>query len=85
MNRPTDPYLDPELHDPEVPCRSCGRHQGECDGPPQRCCEACEHWTADDLATDEAEGGVIRATPRRPIYLDLATGEFSTDNPDGTA
>lgn len=54
MNRPTDPYLDPELHDPEVPCRSCGRHQGECDGPPAPCCEACEHWTPLPTATDEA-------------------------------
>lgn len=50
----TDPYLDPELHDPERPCTACGMHQGECDGPPARCCEACEHWTPLPTATDEA-------------------------------
>lgn len=39
-----DRYFDPETYDPEIPCRSCGRHQGECDGPPTRCCETCDHW-----------------------------------------
>lgn len=48
-----DRFLDPELYDPEVTC-ACGRHQGECDGPPARCCEACDHWQPLPLATDEA-------------------------------
>ena len=50
----TDAYLDPELHNPERPCRACGRHQGECDGPPLRCCEACDHWTALPLLEEVA-------------------------------
>lgn len=49
-----DPYLDPENHNPEHQCRYCGRHQGECDGPPDRCCEACEHWTPEPLAQEVA-------------------------------
>lgn len=49
-----NPYLDPEDYDGEVPCRSCGRHQGECDGPPARCCEACDHWTPQPLLEEEA-------------------------------
>lgn len=52
MNDTADRYLDPEDYDPERPCTACGRHQGECDGPPLRCCEACEHWTALPTATD---------------------------------
>lgn len=47
-----DPYLDPTA-DHEVACRHCGRHQGECDGPPLRCCEACEHWTPLPLDSDD--------------------------------
>ena len=37
-----DRYFDPELYDPEIACRSCGRHQGECehDGI---CCRHCTH------------------------------------------
>ena len=56
-----DRYLDPETYDPERPCRACGRHQGECDGPPQRCCEACDHWTAEPLTSDADydEDGVL--------------------------
>lgn len=45
-----DTYLDPTA-DYENTCH-CGLHQGECDGPPLRCCEACEHWTALPTATD---------------------------------
>ena len=37
----------------EHPCRACGRHQGECDGPPIRCCEACEHWIPLPHPTDD--------------------------------
>lgn len=51
---PFDPYLDPELYDGEQPCRHCGRHQGECDGPPARCCEACDHWTPLPLTGEAA-------------------------------
>lgn len=48
----TDTYLNPTT-DWEVPCPHCGYHQGECDGPPNRCCEACTHWTPHP--TDEEE------------------------------
>lgn len=46
-----DFFLDPE-RGWEVACRSCGMHQGECDGPPARCCEACEHWDPAPLSSD---------------------------------
>lgn len=47
----TDTYLDPTA-DYENTCH-CGLHQGECDGPPARCCEACEHWTPEPLIEEE--------------------------------
>lgn len=37
-----DPYLDPEDYDGEVLCRSCGRHQGECEHDGM-CCRHCTH------------------------------------------
>ena len=52
-----DRYFDPETYDPERPCRACGRHQGECDGPPARCCEACDHWTALPLGEELGDTG----------------------------
>lgn len=47
-----DRTLDPENYDGEITCK-CGRHQGECDGPPARCCEACIHWEPEPLIEEE--------------------------------
>lgn len=49
-----DRYFDPDTFDPEITC-VCGRHQGECDGPPARCCEACDHWEPCPCGSDEHE------------------------------
>lgn len=46
-----DTYLDPTA-DYENTCH-CGLHQGECDGPPNRCCERCIHWTTTDEGSTE--------------------------------
>lgn len=51
----TDTYLDPTTADHEVACRSCGMHQGECEGPPLLCCPRCEHWDPDELASDHEQ------------------------------
>lgn len=43
-----DRYFDPELYDPEIPCRACGRHQGECEGD-GICCRDCTHHDLPDI------------------------------------
>lgn len=53
MTRMLTPYDDPHEHQ----CPGCGFHQGECDGPPARCCEACDHWTPIPLLEERLELG----------------------------